>query len=351
MQEIYKKFNYAADASVNDYLVFGTYFDILTKNKPDNDFMAPPKGIIFSKTLNKEYGFNPKLLPSQNYLYYFLKLMEETKNDEKNDDGETIRDRTGSNKQNQPCSERDDGLVTRFSNLEYKDHDWNSDGMSSEDLESVTDEFLLDADSAMSEDVRGSMPGTYQSIIAKIKNPPQLSWQSLLKKYIGSILAGSKKTRMKLNRRQPERFDLSGSKEDKVLKIVIAIDVSGSLTDNMVATILNEIYGIISTRHHDVTVIECDCQIRKVYKVRKPSDVQHKIVGRGGTFFTPVINYVNNDKYYRDALLIYFTDGYGESSIPKPMTYRNIWVILDGKKEELSVKEPYGAVLEMKTNG
>ena len=114
---------------------------------------------------------------------------------------------------------------------------------------------------------------------------------------------------------------------------------------------MNEIYGIISTRHHDVTVIECDCQIRKVYKVRKPSDVQHKIVGRGGTLFTPVINYVNNDKHYRDALLIYFTDGYGESSIPKPMTYRNIWVILDGKKEELSVKEPYGAVLEMKTNG
>ena len=75
-----------------------------------------------------------------------------------------------------------------------------------------------------------------------------------------------------------------------------------------------------------------------------------KVAGRGGTAFTPVIEYINNDKYFRDSLLIYFTDGYGENKIPKPLTYRNLWVIL-GEAKELSLKEPYGAVVAMNVYG
>ena len=46
-----------------------------------------------------------------------------------------------------------------------------------------------------------------------------------------------------------------------------------------------------------------------------------------------------------DALLIYFTDGYGETTIPKPKTYRNIWVLTES--DYLSVENPYGLVLKM----
>ena len=85
---------------------------------------------------------------------------------------------------------------------------------------------------------------------------------------------------------------------------------------------------------------------QKVYKIKKPDDVQTKVKGRGGTAFTPVIEYINNDKYFRDSLLIYFTDGYGEAKIPRPYTYRNLWVIL-GDSKSLSLKQPYGAVVSM----
>jgi predicted metal-dependent peptidase len=44
--------------------------------------------------------------------------------------------------------------------------------------------------------------------------------------------------------------------------------------------------------------------------------------------------------------LIYFTDGYGENTIPKPRTYRNIWVVFDDARH-LSLKEPYGIVLTL----
>lgn len=151
---------------------------------------------------------------------------------------------------------------------------------------------------------------------------------------------------MRLNRRQPERFDLSGTVDEKVLKIVVAIDTSGSVEDSMIDQIFNEIFVIISKRKHDITVIECDAQVQRVYKAKTKADIKLKVAGRGGTWFTPAIEYINNDRYFRDALLIYFTDGYGEDEIPKPKTYRNLWVIIGGA-QQLSVKEPYGAVLSL----
>ena len=102
--------------------------------------------------------------------------------------------------------------------------------------------------------------------------------------------------------------------------------------------------AIIAGRKHSLTVIECDSEVQRVYSVKTQVDIKKNVVGRGGTAFTPVIEYVNNDRYFRDALLIYFTDGYGEREIPRPKTYRNLWVIL-GNPKDLSVKESYGAVV------
>ena len=114
----------------------------------------------------------------------------------------------------------------------------------------------------------------------------------------------------------------------------------------MIAQIFNEIFAILSKRKHEITVIECDAEVQRVYRARNASEIKTKVAGRGGTWFSPVIEYVNNDGYFRDALLIYFTDGYGENSIPKPRTYRNIWVVFDDARH-LSIREPYGVVLTL----
>ena len=79
--------------------------------------------------------------------------------------------------------------------------------------------------------------------------------------------------------------------------------------------------------------------------------MEYKVTGRGGTAFTPVINYLNNDKNFRDALLIYFTDGYGESEIPKPLIFKLLWVII-GKNNELGkmMKFPFWNLFIMMIN-
>ena len=347
--DLFYEFNLAADAAVNDRI------DYEIKNE-NHLFLSRPDGVITSKVLSKMYNLG-KIDYMENYAYYFelLKNSEKKKQpDMPQNGGQSMMDaqnakenagsNSGTNEQNNNGSQ---GEVVTANNVKgnIEDHNWEA-GSDPDDASAAVREFVNAAYEMMSEETRGMMPAWFISQVEKLNRPPVLSWQAILKKYVGTITANKRRTRMRLNRRQPERFDLSGRVDDKVLKIVVAIDTSGSVDDRMIARIFNEIFAILAKRRHEITVIECDAEVQRVYRAKTPADIKLKVKGRGGTWFSPVIEYVNNDRYFRDALLIYFTDGFGENEIPKPRTYRNLWVVIDGKAN-LSLKEPYGIVLDM----
>ena len=347
-EQAFYEFNLAADASVNDRIDH----EIKAENRA---FLAHPDGVITSKVLAKMYEIK-HLLSMENYAYYFGMISGKKQKNEENAPGngqdsmmqqQNRQDGTeqGDSSVSGQQSEDGDEIVTAANCGELTDHNWEA-GDDAEDAQAVVREFVNAAVDMMNEESRGLMPAHFMSQVELINKPPVLSWQAILKKYVGTISANKRKTRMRLNRRQPERFDLSGRVDDKVLKIAVAIDTSGSVDDHMIAQIFNEIFAILAKRKHEITVIECDAQVQRVYRAKNAGEIQKKVAGRGGTCFSPVIEYVNNDKYFRDALLIYFTDGFGEREIPKPKTYRNLWVVFDDERH-LSVKEPYGVVLKL----
>ncbi len=353
------EFNLAADASVNDRI----NHEIVAEK---HMFMSAPDGLITSQVLSRMFRLK-NVRPMENYAYYLDLIAKKAKaspqagNSPQNGhhsmmDKQNQKDGLGSSGKNgsdaqetndSETVENGDNQVITAANCgnNISDHNWEA-GNDADDASAAVKEFVNAAVGMMNGESRGLMPGYFMSQVEEINKPPVLSWQAILKKYVGTITANKRKTRMRLNRRQPERFDLSGSVDDKVLKIVVAIDTSGSMSDSMIGQVMNEIFAILAKRKHDITIIECDSVVQRVYKAKTPADVKKKVAGRGGTWFSPVIDYVNNDKYFRDALLIYFTDGYGEGSIPKPRTYRNIWVVIDDARH-LSLKEPYGVVLTL----
>lgn len=330
--DTFERFNLAADASVNDR--------ILKEIKDEHrSFLSAPEGHISSVVLKKMFGLR-SVRPLESYLYYFQRIQDKPLPERAQQPQRMLRAAGDAGKGE---NESDGSIITAGSCGKPTDHEWNV----SEDAEEATAavrELVNAAAALMNDEVRGQMPAFFWQQVQILNKPPQLCWQAILKKYVGIIAAGRHRTRTRLNRRQPERFDLSGQQDDKVLKIVAAIDTSGSVSDRDVAFILNEIVAIIAGRKHSLTVIECDSEVQRVYSVKTRADIKKNVVGRGGTAFAPVIEYVNNDRYFRDALLIYFTDGYGEREIPRPKTYRNLWVIL-GNPKNLSVREPYGAVV------
>lgn len=355
------EFNLAADAAVNDRI----NHEIAAEN---HNFMTAPEGLITSQALSRMFQLG-KICPMESYAYYFALIHKKRPRlpDDgapqngpesilsKNQRGDGSPSSGGAGQDGGDAAAAADGsgsqagerqLVTvKNCNGQISDHDWNA-GQDAESAAAAAKELVNAASSMMSEESRGLMPAHFTSQVELLNRPPVLAWQAILKKYVGTITANKRRTRMRLNRRQPERFDLSGTMSDKLLKIVVTVDTSGSMDDEMIAEVFNEIFAILAKRRHEITVIECDAKVQRVYRARTPADIKRKVAGRGGTWFSPVIEYVNSDRYFRDALLIYFTDGYGETEIPRPRTYRNIWVVFGGS-ENLSLREPYGAVLSL----
>lgn len=331
--EQYKRFNLAADASVNDRI----NHEIETENRK---FLSQPNGCITSTSLKKMFKLK-KILPLESYAYYFSLIRKDAKKI-------TQAEQMLASLKERSCQDGEatgPSIVTTANCKELSDHDWQM-GNDPEEAAAAVRELVNASVGMMNDESRGMMPRFFMSKVEEINRPPVLSWQAILKKYVGTIATSKVKTRTRLNRRQPSRFDISGEVTDKVLKIVVAIDTSASVDDDQISMIFNEIFAILAKRKHEITVIECDSQVQRVYRVRTIEDLQKQVAGRGGTCFTPAIEFINSNKYFRDALLIYFTDGFGEREIPKPRTYRNLWVVLDDA-ENLSLKEPYGTKITL----
>ena len=368
--KLFELFNLAADASVNDRLDL----EVMQGRK----FLKSPEGAVSSAALREMFGL-PYLRKLENYQYYYDEIVKtgieppdsgpqrmlmqvaKGEGDDQSEDGadgdngdfgtgdgagDDLGDGAGVGSEEDAGAGQDE-VVTAGTCGTPSDHEWEDEEsqLDAEEVGYAVRELVNAAVDLMNEETRGLMPAGFMSMVRELNEPPRLSWGQLLKKYVGTISAGKRKTRSRLNRRQPTRFDLSGEVDEKTLKIVVAIDTSGSVDDQQVAHIFNEIFSIIAHRRFEMTVIECDAQVQRTYRVRTRSDVQLSVLGRGGTAFTPVIELINNDRYYRDALLIYFTDGWGERNIPQPRTYRNLWVLTSGTY--LSLSEPYGTVVSM----
>ncbi|WP_027623549.1 VWA-like domain-containing protein [Clostridium lundense] len=193
---------------------------------------------------------------------------------------------------------------------------------------------------------RGKMPSSLEKALKALNEKPEISWAEYLKKVIGTLPVGYKKTITRKDRRQPDRLELRGKLSNHVAKILVAIDISGSVTDEEIKKIMIEIFSIVRNHPCELTLMECDNTIRRVYKVKSIKDIKPKIETRGGTAFSPVFQYIY-DKKLRNHLLIYFTDGMGEEEIKvKVINRKTLWV-LTGQEENLSLTNPPGEIKKL----
>jgi len=194
---------------------------------------------------------------------------------------------------------------------------------------------------------KGQLSNYLESMISALKAEDEdLPWHWYLKKLVGSIASGKKKTTARRNRRQPERLDLPGHLRAHVARLIVAVDISGSISDSEFKQAMQEVFHIVRNYKHDITLIECDDEIRRVYQVRELADIKNRLDVRGGTSYSPVFQYANEAKDI--DLLIYFTDGKGEAKLAEPPRgYKVLWV-LSGRGETLSVQEPWGLVKKLK---
>jgi predicted metal-dependent peptidase len=128
----------------------------------------------------------------------------------------------------------------------------------------------------------------------------------------------TKKIRRKENRRYTENPGLKIKMRQHML---LAIDTSGSVSNEELMEFMNEIHHIYKAGV-DITIVQCDTHIRSIEPYKGKHEMN--VVGRGGTYFDPVLEYYNENinKY---TSLVYFTDGECNASV-KPKG-KVLWVI------------------------
>lgn len=272
--------------------------------------------------INNKYNLN--LEKFKTFEYYLEKIQTELDLQEENDEGEIV--------------DNNENVAVDFD--AEKTHDiWEECiEIDEKTLRDFTEKF---ADNAK----KGSVPTYIENMIKSLKNSKgELPWNLYLKKLMGTIEANKKKTITRRNRRQPNRLDLRGELRGHKAEIAVAIDISGSISDEEFKQAIKEVLTIVKSHNQEITIIECDKEIKRTYKVKSPKDIKERVASGGGTKFLTVFEYANNKKI---NLLIYFTDGKGEEKLEiKPRGYKTLWVI-SGRGEKLSLQEPFGVVKKL----
>lgn len=194
---------------------------------------------------------------------------------------------------------------------------------------------------------KGDIPAYLDSLLNSLQNyKTDLPWNLYLNRLMGTLESSKKKTITRRDRRQPERLDLRGHLRSHKVKIIVAMDISGSISTEEFKHAMLELLGIVKNYGHEITVVECDDAIRRIYKIKSERDLKDRSSSGGNTKFSPVFEYANQTEV---NLLIYFTDGKGEKQLTvKPKGYKVLWVI-SGNGDTLSAKEPYGPVKKLNT--
>jgi len=171
---------------------------------------------------------------------------------------------------------------------------------------------------------RGTVPGELSSYIEKLfeKVEAVIDWKQYLRRFgTRSAKIETKKTRKKPN----IRFGSGPAIKIKPKRnTLVAIDTSGSVSDQDLIEFFNEIDAIHKTGTA-VTIMECDSYVHRTYQYEGNKQDVLRVCGRGGTSFDPVMEEIFKapGKYQN---LIYLTDGYAPAPQRVPMV-PILWVI------------------------
>lgn len=188
----------------------------------------------------------------------------------------------------------------------------------------------------------GKLPSSIERLIDEMVNVVT-PWHEKLERYMSSKVRDGYSWNRPNRRFVGQGMYLPGYDYiPRMGEVVIAIDTSGSLSNEDLALFSGHINRIVDTCIPEkITVLYCDYALCGLPDVYTPDDlpIVLKPLGGGGTSFKPVFNWL--DSYDGEVeCLIYFTDGWGDQRELQTSISDTIWVTTD--REDF----PFGEVIK-----
>jgi len=167
-----------------------------------------------------------------------------------------------------------------------------------------------------------------QSLMRLVDNllAPQLPWRALLARYLMNA------ARDDYSFQRPSRREsaaLMPRLHSQGVKVVVALDTSGSVRQEELREFLGEIDALKSQVRAEVTLHVCDDKLDANGPWRfaswEPLRLPDEVSGGGGTDFRPLFDWVEREHLSPD-LLVYFTDAQGYFPEREPH-YPVVWLV------------------------
>ena len=152
---------------------------------------------------------------------------------------------------------------------------------------------------------------------------PKVDWRKVLRYFIKTSQRSNKRsTPRRINKRFP--YIHSGKKVTRQAKIAIAIDQSGSVSDQMLALFFSELSSLSKLAEFTIIPFDTDVDPDKVWVWKKGKKHTFERVLCGGTDFDAPTEYVNKRGDF-DGLIV-LTDM--EAPKPKPCKAQRLWATI-----------------------
>lgn len=185
----------------------------------------------------------------------------------------------------------------------------------------------------------GKMPAGLEEFVKNILSP-KVPWHKVLRNFLVTAKADDR-TWAKPNRRYlASGLFLPGITGVKMGEIVIAVDCSGSVGGKEGDAFFSEIIAIQQeVRPEKTHILYFDTEVHKHDTFEHDEDIDFSLVGRGGTAFSPVFNFIDAEGIEPTAV-VFLTDLYCDDFGPPPQ-YPVLWV------STASTEAPFGQVVKM----
>jgi predicted metal-dependent peptidase len=207
------------------------------------------------------------------------------------------------------------------------------------------DDYIMIKSKALAEravkhaDALGSWGNIPQEIRSELRKwiSQSIDWRSVLRHWVGYLNRGSKRSTLKkINKRYP--YIYPGVQRSQIARLLIAIDQSGSVYDQMIEIFFSEILSLAKNVEIDFIVFDYTVDTSSFLTLKKGNKPELIRTRCGGTNFDAPTKYVNDpeNRGKWDGLLI-LTDG--EAPAPGPCNIRRAWVYTDSCKLQFETDE------------
>ena len=214
-------------------------------------------------------------------------------------------------------------------------------GLDADQREILKERILAAVENFHANADRGDLPGDLLRS-AGMLDAPKIPWRRVLHHYVDTILNGDDYSLARPNKRYL-MFDsvVPGHYGETVGTLTVALDTSGSMTEQTIREVAGEIRGMVPNAQ-DVTLIVADCAVRQAIPLDELEEVLNSgaFRGGGGTDHVCVFKYIA-EHHLNPRIFIGLSDLYSRFPEKKP-PFPVLWLAPKNHGDP-----PWGKVIEV----